>query len=242
MTARAMWLEIRDELLGILREPTALFFSVLMPVGFYTFFAAVFGNQGGDIGTEAIVPFGTFGVLAVVLMNPGIGMADARQRGWLRVKRVSGIPLWMTVTAKVIASIPYALAVLAAITTSAVFVGGMQFEPAEVAAVYAVLILGVLPFAFFSLAIGSRAGTNASAAILNAILMPSAIASGLWFPYEMLPDIVARIGSILPTYHLAQLAMVPVDGGAWLGHLLVLAATAALGAIVATMAYRTARL
>src|SRR5690606_10320357 len=28
---RAMWLEIRDELVGILREPTALFFSVLMP-------------------------------------------------------------------------------------------------------------------------------------------------------------------------------------------------------------------
>ena len=242
MRARAMWLEIKDELRGILREPTALFFSVLMPVGFFTFFAAMFGDTWNDAGTAMIVPFGTFGVLAVVLMNPGIGMADARQRGWLRVKRVSGIPLWMTLIAKVTASIPYALAVLGAITASAVLVGGMQFHLGEVAAVFAVLVLGVLPFAFFSLAIGSRVGTNAAAAILNAILMPAAIASGLWFPFEMLPDMVARIGRALPTYHLAQLAMRPLDGGAWMGHLLVLAATAAVGAALALMAYRSARL
>ena len=239
---RAMWLEIRDELVGILREPTALFFSVLMPVGFFTFFVAMFGEAWENAGTAMIVPFGTFGVLAVVLMNPGIGMADARQRGWLRVKRVSGIPLWMTIAAKVIASIPYAVAVLAAITASAVFVGDMRFDAGEVAVVFAVLVLGVLPFAFFSVAIGSRVGANAAAAILNAILMPSAIVSGLWFPYEMLPEAIARIGSVLPTYHLARLAMAPVDGGAWLGHLLVLAATAAVGAMVATMGYRSARL
>src|SRR5690606_29270730 len=157
---RAMWLEIRDELVGILREPTALFFSVLMPVGFFTFFVAMFGEAWENAGTAMIVPFGTFGVLAVVLMNPGIGMADARQRGWLRVKRVSGIPLWMTIAAKVIASIPYAVAVLAAITASAVFVGDMRFDAGEVAVVFAVLVLGVLPFAFFSVAIGSRVGAN----------------------------------------------------------------------------------
>ena len=92
---RAMWLEIRDELVGILREPTALFFSVLMPVGFFTFFVAMFGEAWENAGTAMIVPFGTFCVLAEVLMNPGIGMADARQRGWLR-EAVSGIP-WMTI-------------------------------------------------------------------------------------------------------------------------------------------------
>lgn len=242
MTGRMMRLEIRDELLAIVREPTALFFSVLMPVAFYTMFVAMFGSgDNAEAGAAMLVPFGTFGVMAVVLMNPGIGIADNRERGWLRVKRVSGTPLWVTLVAKVVAAIPYALAVLLAMAVSATFVGSMDVDLAEIGRVFAVLIVGVLPFALFSLAIGVRVGTNAAAAILNAILMPAAIASGLWFPYEMLPDIVARVGEFLPTYHLAQLAMAQVDGSPWIGHLAVLGLTTAVGAVVAAMAYRSAR-
>jgi len=94
MTARILRYEIRDELLGILREPTALFFSVLMPVGFFALFTAMFSGQATESpSTAMIVPFGTFGALAVVLMNPGIGLADARERGWLdRLRRdMSGV-------------------------------------------------------------------------------------------------------------------------------------------------------
>ena len=119
MTAQMMKLEVRDELLAIRREPATLFFSVLMPVLFFTMFLGLFGPEGAtDAGI--IAPYGTFAVLAVVMLSPGIGLADARDRGWLRVKRVSGIPLWMTLLAKVTAAIPYALAVLLALTVVAV--------------------------------------------------------------------------------------------------------------------------
>ncbi len=107
--------------------------------------------------------------------------------------------------------------------------------------VFVVLVLGAMPFALFSLAVGARAGTTASAAILNAILMPMVVLSGLWFPHEIMPEWVVSIGQVLPTYHLAELAMVQVDGGAWLGHLAVLGLTAVAGAILAGLAYRTAR-
>lgn len=240
MTARMIRLEVRDELMGILREPTALFFSVLMPVLFYTMFVGLFGGEGAtDAGI--IAPFGTFAVLAVVMMSPGIGLADARERGWLRVKRVSGTPLWLTLLAKVIAAVPYAVAVLLAMTVSAVLVGSMTLDLAVLARVFTILVLGALPFALFSLAIGARAGTNASSAILNAILMPMVVASGLWFPHEIMPEWVVRIGKTLPTYHLSELAMVQVEGGAWLGHLAVLGVTAVVGAVVAGLAYRSAR-
>lgn len=240
MTARMLRVEIRDELVAILREPTALFFSVLMPVLFYTMFVGLFGAEGvTDAGI--IAPFGTFAVLSVVMMSPGIGLADARERGWLRVKRVSGTPLWMTLLAKVIAAVPYALGVLLAMTGAAVLVGSMTVDVGVLLRVFAVLVLGALPFAMFSLAIGARAGANASSAILNAILMPMVIASGLWFPHEIMPEWVATIGATLPTFHLAELAMVQVEGGAWLGHLAVLGLTAIVGAGVAGLAYRSAR-
>lgn len=242
MTGRMLRLEIRDELLAILREPTALFFSVAMPVAFYAMFVSMFGSSGPVPPTAAIlVPFGTFGVLAVVMMNPGMGLADARERGWLRVKRVSGTPLWVTLVAKVIAALPYAVGVLAAMSVAAVLLGNMTIDLAVTARVFGVLLIGALPFALYSLAVGARAGTNASAAILNAVLMPAAVASGLWFPHEIMPQVVVTVGKLLPTYHLAQLALHQVEGGPWLGHLAVLLLTTAVGAAVAAMAYRSAR-
>lgn len=240
MTARMMKMEVRDELLAIRREPASLFFSVLMPVLFFTLFIAMFGSDGAtDAGI--IAPYGTFAVLAVVMLSPGIGLADARERGWLRVKRVSGTPLWMTLSAKVIAAVPYALAVLLAMTVAAVLVGSMTIDVGMLLRVFGVLVLGALPFALFSLAVGALAGTTAAAAILNAILMPMVIASGLWFPHEIMPDWMVSIGETLPTYHLAELAMAQVDGGPWLGHLAVVGLTAIVGAVVAGVAYRSAR-
>ena len=106
--------EVRDELLGIVREPTALFFTVLMPVAFFALFATMFGDEGG-FGVESLATFGAFAVLSVVLINPGIGLADARERGWLRVKRADGTPLGVTLSAKVTAALPYAIVTLAGI-------------------------------------------------------------------------------------------------------------------------------
>lgn len=240
MTLRMLKLEVRDELLGILREPSALFFSVLMPILFYTMFMAMFG---GEMSADAtmIAPFGTFAVLAVVMMSPGIGLADARERGWLRVKRVSGTPLWVTLVAKVMAAAPYAVVVLAGMVVAAVLVASMSVDVAVLARVFGVLVAGALPFSLFSLAVGARAGTNASAAILNGALMPMAIASGLWFPHEIMPDWVVTIGEFLPPYHLARLAMAQIEGGPWLGHLFALGLTTVVGALVAAFAYRSAR-
>lgn len=240
MTAQMMKFEVRDELLAMRREPATLFFSVLMPVLFFAMFLGLFGPEGTS-DAALIAPYGTFAVLAVVMLTPGIGLADARERGWLRVKRVSGIPLGMTLLAKVIAAVPYALAVLLAITVVAVLVGGMTVDVGTLLRVFTVLVLGAMPFALFSLAVGALAGTTASVAILNAILMPMVILSGLWFPHEIMPAWVVSIGEFMPPYHLAQLAMVQVEGGPWLGHLAVLALTAAVGAMVAALAYRSAR-
>ncbi len=53
MNTRVFRFEVRDELLGIVREPTALFFSVLLPVAFFALFATMFGGDGG-FGLEGV--------------------------------------------------------------------------------------------------------------------------------------------------------------------------------------------
>ncbi|MER7079987.1 ABC-2 type transport system permease protein [Saccharopolyspora kobensis] len=244
MNTRILAAEIADELRGIIREPAALLFSVVMPVAFFALFASLFGGErGGAVptGTIMLATFGTFGVLSVVLTNPGIGVASDRERGWLRAKRVSPVPLGVTLTAKVVAALPYAVGVLAAMTVTSALLGTLQISPGALIRLWAALVLGALPFALFGLAIGFQVGANATTAILNALLFPMAIASGLWMPLSALPDFFGQIAPFLPTYHLAQLALAQLDGSAALGHALVLLGATAVTGTLAAVSYRRAR-
>src|SRR5690554_2756184 len=115
--------ELRDEFYAVIREPAPMVFGVAMPVGFFALFASLFGDQpaGGVMtGTAMLALFGTFGIVGVTLLNPGIGVAEDRERGWLRVKRVSPVPVTTTLVAKVTAALPVALAVFAIMSGIAV--------------------------------------------------------------------------------------------------------------------------
>lgn len=73
------------------------------------------------------------------------------------------------------------------------------------------LVAGALPFALLGLAVGFLASANATPAILHAVLIPSAVASGLWMPLELLPAPIQAVAPVLPTYHLAQLALAQLN-------------------------------
>lgn len=243
--ARVLAVEVAEGLRAILREPTALFFSVVMPVMFFALFASLFGDQpsasGIPVGATMLATYGAFGVVSVMLVNPGIAVAEDRTRGWLRVKKVSAAPIGSTIAAKVLAALPYALLVLVAITAVSLLTTGPVLTVGTWLRLVAVLLLGSLPFALLSLAVGFVASSNAAVAVLNAVLFPMVVASGLWFPPEMLPAFVGTIAQFLPTYHLGQLALAQLTGAPALGHALALLLTSAIAGVLAGFAYRNLR-
>ncbi len=238
--------EVGEGLRAILREPTALFFSVLMPVGFYALFSSIFGG-GADATTSlpyaatSLATFGTFGVVSVMLLNPGVGVAEDRTRGWLRVKMVSATPLGITLTARVLAGLPYAAVVLLAMSVVSLLITGPVLGVGPWLRLMGVLIIGGLPFALFGLAVGFVASSNAAVAILNAVLLPMVFASGLFLPLDLMPAFIQAIAPFMPTYHLAQLAEAQLTGAPALGHLLAVLATTAVGAVAAGAACRNLR-
>jgi ABC-2 type transport system permease protein len=145
----------------------------------------------------------------------------------------------VTLSAKVTAALPYAIVTLAGITLVARLITG-PLDVVQVLRVIGVLVLGSLPFSLFSLAVGARFSTNAAVSVLNAVLIPSVILSGLWFPLDMLPTWLGEIAVYLPPYHLAQLALAQVESGAVWGHVAYLVGTTIVGAIAAALAYRSA--
>lgn len=237
--------EVGEGLRAILREPTALFFSVLMPVMLFALFASLFGNQpsadGIPTAARMLATFGTFGVVSVMLMNPGIGVANDRASGWLRVKKVSAAPISVTIAGRVLAAVPYALFAIVAFTVLSLLVSGPSIGLGPWLRLVVVLIVGSLPFALFGLAVGFVTSANAAAAVLNAVFFPLAVASGLWMPLEILPAWIQNIAPYLPTYHLSRLAVAQLTGAPAIGNLLALLLTTAIAGGLAAWAYRNLR-
>lgn len=235
-------MEVRDEVRMIRREPATLFFSVLMPAAFFTLFVGMFGSEttssGVPAGTAMLASFGAYGAVVASTMTPGIGLATIRTNGWLEAVKVSPVPVGVSLAAKVAATIPYVAGILAAMTVASAAMGVLDIGVLDWVLLMLALVVGSQSFAFLGLAVGALASPNATTAILNAILMPLAIASGLWFPLEIMPAWVGTVAPLLPTYHLAQLAASPLGGGPWLGHLMVLVGFTIVSGLAARWAWR----
>lgn len=243
---RVLGVEVAEGLRAVFREPAALFFSVLLPVLLFALFASLYGDQPAQDGVPAaarmLATYGTFATVSVMLLNPGIAVAEDRTRGWLTMKKVSAAPVSTTVMAKVLAALPYALASVLALSAISLLVAGPVLDLGSWLRLVGVLLLGSLPFALFGLALGFVASSNGTTAILNAVLFPMVVASGLWIPIEFLPGFVQGIAPFLPTYHLAQLALAQLTGAGGLGHLVALLATTVVAGAVAGLGYRNLRL
>ncbi|MFF4801615.1 ABC transporter permease [Streptomyces sp. NPDC001351] len=245
MMGRIFRAELRDELRSIVREPTSLFFGVLMPVGIFVLFNLLYGHdavQGLSAGTAMVATFGTYGVITVASLQPGIGVAQDRDLGWLRMKRVSAVPIWISLTAKATAALLYGVGVLVLMGAAAAAFGTLHASPWALLRVALVLLLGSVPFTLFSVAVGFRFRTGAANALLNAVLFPLAVLSGLWMPIRLLPSVVRDIAEFLPTYHLAQLGLAQLGQGTSLLHVLALVVTTVVAAGVAAASYRHARI
>ena len=100
---------------------------------------------------------------------------------------------------------------------------------------------GAIPFCAIGLALGYFAGPNSSVAIVNLIFMPTAFASGLWIPFEVLPPVVKSSVSVAPSVSPgaagAQYHWLRMGAPAWT-HVLSLAGFTALGLGLAWIGYR----
>ena len=243
MNASILAIEIRDELYALIRDPIAAIFSIAMPVGMFAVFASLFGTEGdGPVSnaTLMLATFGAFGVIAVAL-TPGNGIAEDRERGWLQVKRVSPVPVRTTLIAKVVASLPVAFGVYAAMSLTALAMGLFDTDIVTWLQIAGLLLLGSLPFALLSMAVGFVARGRSAPAIINAVFFPMAIAGGLWMPLDVLPAFVRDLALWLPTYHTSQLGLGLLVGDPIVDNIAALLAATAVAASLATVAYRSMR-
>jgi ABC-2 type transport system permease protein len=207
---RAYLMEAKYETINALRTPAFAIPFIAIPVAIYLLFGVLM-NAGAESDSEwgpGIVNYLFAGVCVLAVIMPGIfsgvGLAIEREGGLLKLKRALPLPPGANLVAKVLMSMSVAAIGLTLVVITALIAGKITLSLVQVLIMWAVLVVGVIPFCAMGLFIGALASGSAAPAYGNLVFLPMMWLSGLFIP---LPDFMERWMVIWPAFHLNQLAL-----------------------------------
>jgi ABC-2 type transport system permease protein len=214
--AAIYWKEAKYEFWKYIRLPMYLVATMLFPVMFYVLFGLLINRQSSmasvGVSTCLIATFGTFGVMGASLVTNGAGVAMERGLGWMQVKRASPMPPLAYFVAKLAVSVTFSSITVLLLLVLGILLGGVHIALAKALELVLTLAAGAIPFTALGLVIGSLAGPNSAAAVVQLIYIPLSFASGIFFSVGTMPKFMQELAPKLPPYHLLQLALGTVGG------------------------------
>lgn len=210
---RIFYMESRYYILSMMRMPAFSIPTLAFPVMFYVFFGVIFGRGGGPISMPAylLATYGTFGIMAPALFGFGVSVALDRSQGWLRLKQASAMPPMAYFVSKLVMAMVFAAVVVLLLFAIGATAGGVRLPQTQWLGLFALLVVGTIPFCALGLWVGTLAKGQAAVPIVNLIYLPMAFLSGLWVPIQFFPSFLQGLAQIFPAYHLAQLGLDIID-------------------------------
>jgi ABC-2 type transport system permease protein len=201
--------ETKYEFLKAVRNRMFSLATLGFPIMFYLLFGVTNKHTGPGFSYAQylVAGYSCFGMIAGALFNLGAGISTERAQGWLEVKQASPMPRLAYLGAKVLTCMAFGVAIVAALVTLGMTLGGVTATPLQIAHLAGVIVAGSIPFASLGLVLSLLMPPNAAPGIINLIYLPMSFSSGLWMPIDVLPHWLQKIAPVLPTYHYAQLAL-----------------------------------
>ncbi len=199
--------ETGAELLKSLRAPEFILPTLAMPVAFYLLFAVAMGTGNTGAGEMMLATFGVFAVMGPAIFGFGAGVATERERGWLQLKRAAPAPAFNFILAKILSTMIFAGFSLILLYVAARYAAGVELPRDTWARLMGLHLVASIPFAFLGLTLGFLFSANGAVAIANILFLALAALGGLWLPVFLFPDVLQRVATFLPSYHLGQIAL-----------------------------------
>jgi ABC-2 type transport system permease protein len=232
---RQIWAHFKAKILELARMPGLWVPMLGIPGALFLFFGAR-STQDQVSVIQAMVAYAAFGVLGVAFFQFGVLVAADRETPWEVYLRTLPVSPPARLAARVLAGLPFALAIIALIFLEAALLTPVQLGIPRWVLLCLALLLGSIPFGLLGIAMGYGAHPRAASAIANLLWIILAYAGGVWGE----PIQPVRIVSPYTPTRLYIDAIWPVAAGhgwqtqAWLG----LLGYAALGGILAVWGYR----
>jgi ABC-2 type transport system permease protein len=186
-----------------IRNKMFLFFSVIMPFGFFFLYAGVFAK-----GVPEGVRYLLGPVVALTVMGSFWGLSAAlvsfREQGILRRFHVTPVTPSDMLASSVVANYFLTLpTVLLELLFARVFFHVHNFG--DILAVFILVTVGTVSFASLGLVVASVTNTMQETQIINQLLwFPLIFLSGATIPLPSLPMVVQRVGVFLPATYLVN--------------------------------------
>jgi ABC-2 type transport system permease protein len=249
MTYALILHQLRFDLLVARRNRRAQFFVVALPVMLLVCFAGLFGTgtveaAGHEVAANRASVPGIIGlaVLTSSFMALAMSVVGLRQTGILKRRRATPCPAWILVASRALTATISSLAACAVLVAVAGGAYGIHPPAGGLPALGLTVVVGSLCFAACGYAISTTVSTvDAGQPILQAILLPLQLVSGIYFPSSQLPDWLQQVAGVFPLVHLTDaLQHAWLQGGAeiaW-GDLGIMALWAAAAGVIAARRFR----
>lgn len=238
---------LRLELRRRLRDRRYLVLSAAFPVVIYLVYTGVITSKTGPQPDIAGMPWSayfmvsmaTYGVIGAAL-TWAVNISVERNGGWVRQLRTTPLPPVGYVLVKVLVTFITTIPAIVCVGLAGRIINDVQLGAAQWLSLALVLAVGSLPFAALAVMLGYLLRPESAQPVSMLLFFAVSLLGGLFAPIDVLPDAVATIGRMLPSYRLGSLgwqvlAGTPLD----LSDVAVLAGWAALFGAVAVMCYRT---
>jgi ABC-type multidrug transport system permease subunit len=186
-----------------LRNKMFLFFSVVMPFGFFFLYAGVFAKGQPDGVRFFLGP-----VVALTVMGSFWGLSAAlvmfREQGILRRFHVTPVTASDMLASSIVAN--YVL-MFPTVLIEFLFARFIFHVPdfGDLLATFVLISIGTVSFASLGLVVASVTNTMQETQVINQLLwLPLIFLSGATFPLSFLPKVVQNVSLFLPATYLVQ--------------------------------------
>ncbi len=236
------------EFIKLFRVPAFSTTSIVLPSMFYAFIGLGQAKQALSPGLSVtfgeyfLASMALYGVANVMVLGFGISLANERGQKQDMLMQATPLPAPVYFVAKTISALVIAFIALVVLSLLAYLAGGANLTVSQWLTLFLRAMLCSIPFIGLGFALGYLAGPNSAPAVTNLIYLPTAFASGLFFPLHLLPQFLQNIAPYLPLYRGAQLVWdsvgAPTEGGSIATDWLYMGAYAIGFFLLAFWAYR----
>jgi ABC-2 type transport system permease protein len=190
----SLWLQLQMDI----RNKGIVVTYYVVPLIFFAFMGGIFTSINPTSYQTLIASMSVFGVTMGALLGAPNGLIEVFGGEVRKSYLVGKIPFWSVVVSNYLSALIH----LTVMCTVILVVAPIAFNatlPADLLIHY----LGLLSFISASLAVGSVFGlvvrnANKLTLLSQLVFLPSVMLSGIMFPLSMLPDLMAKVGYVLP--------------------------------------------
>ncbi|MFI5282262.1 MAG: ABC transporter permease [Candidatus Dormibacterales bacterium] len=199
------------EFIKLFRVPAFSTTSIVLPAMFYAFIGLGQAKQvltrGSPVtfGEYFLASMALYGVANVMVLGFGISLANERGQKQDLLMQSTPLPPLVFFVAKTLSALAIAFIALVVLSILAYAAGGAHLTASQWFTLGLRAMLCSIPFVGLGFGLGYLAGPNSAPAVTNLIYLPTAFASGLFFPLNLLPEFLRNIAPYLPLYRGAQL-------------------------------------